>query len=356
MFVGGEFYDDQRWVTNSPTLSTTGTYFLNGGRACLTVIADYLHARKIDRVLLPAYLCPSILDVLDQCGIQYNFYQINEDLSIDLEDFFRKADGFRAVYFINYFGFLHPEIVLTRFRELQSEGVIVIEDNAQAGFHSHPTGDFIFNSLRKFTACDGGYLIAKDNLETFLDKYHGRLNRRLPLIREYRSRLPAYLFNGRVRRSELERLFYQAETYYEEDRVVLGDPMEKEKIEKQDWQAIKSVRRRNYAYLLNLISPLHEVTPIYPTLQAENMPLGLPVYISGGLRDQVNESLADASVSLSIHWDALIEDPRTNTDPLVVKLAGSILTLAIDQYTSLEQLDYQVLTLANILEVKSKSN
>ena len=98
------------------------------------VIGDYLHDHGIHKVLLPSYLCPSILDALERCGLEYGFYQVNEDLSIDLEDLAQKAGAFKAVYFINYFGFLHPPEVRNYLKCLRENGVLVVEDNAQAGF------------------------------------------------------------------------------------------------------------------------------------------------------------------------------------------------------------------------------
>ena len=56
MFVGGEFYPDPRWVRAEPQLNTTGLTFLNGGRACLTVIAADLRSHGVRQWLdtLPA--------------------------------------------------------------------------------------------------------------------------------------------------------------------------------------------------------------------------------------------------------------------------------------------------------------
>ncbi len=102
MFVGGEFYYDRAWLGNTPAHPTQDnyTYFLNGGRACLTVISDYLLEHGIGKVLLPAYLCPSIVDTFQRSGISWDFYQVNQDLSIDLDDLTRKITPFQAVYLL----------------------------------------------------------------------------------------------------------------------------------------------------------------------------------------------------------------------------------------------------------------
>ncbi len=68
MFVGGEFYYDSSWQVNTSVVDTSHLTFLNGGKACLIVIGDYLRAHGINEILLPSYLCPSILNTLENTG------------------------------------------------------------------------------------------------------------------------------------------------------------------------------------------------------------------------------------------------------------------------------------------------
>ena len=76
------------------------------------------------------------------------------------------------------------------------------------------------------------------------------------------------------------------------------------------------------------------------------MPFGLPVYFSGGeTRDRVYAELGKAGIGLTIHWDDIGSDPRTNQNPRSVDMAGSMLTLAIDQRIRHKQLDYMALNL-----------
>jgi len=340
MFVGGEFYYDGEWLLDQPAPAVETRYFLNGGRACLTVIGDYLLDHGIRKILLPTYLCPSILDALERCGLEYDFYQINEDLSIDLDDLSRKAGTYKAVYIINYFGFLHSREARKYLKGLRNNGVLIIEDNAQAGFNVQPVGNFVFNSLRKLVPYDGGYLHTNQDIASYLQKYQGRPNQRLPLIREYRLRLHDYLIDGIGSHKRLVDLYSRAEQYYESDIVVEGNSGEQAQIERLDWEGIRKKRRENYHYMLDLIAPIHEVKPIFPALQLNNMPLGVPVYLSGVSRDAVYEHLGENGIGLFIHWEELRHDARTNKNALAVTMAGRMLTLAIDQRTSLAQMDY----------------
>lgn len=356
MFVGGEFYSDPRWRTDTRSLPLAGTQpvcFLNGGQACLMLIADYLREHSLNKVLLPAYLCPTIPRTLQRSGLSCSFYRVRADFSLDLEDLAAKisADPHQAVYFINYFGFSPAAPALDFLRGLRPQGVIVVEDNAQGGFFNHPSGDFVFNSLRKFAAYDGAYLSAPTGMSPYVERYRGRINRRLPLIRAYRARLAHYLFEDTDDADELDALFEQAEGYYETDRVVLGDTQEQAGIEHLDWEAIRRVRRENYAYLLSRVQAIPEIMPIFPALQDENMPLGLPVYFSGVSRDRVAEQLGEAQIGLTVHWENIHAQPDTPAQRLAVEMSSQILTLAIDQYTGREQLDYLVEQLIEAIAV-----
>lgn len=340
IFVGGEFYYDDRWKTDLPTFPTEGTIFLNGGKACLTVICDYLRDRGISRVLLPAYLCPTIVDTFESCGLSCEYYGISPSFVIDTADVQQKLRDNQAIYFINYFGFPPSPAILKTFSDLRDAGKFVIEDNAQAGFLTHTTGDFAFNSMRKLCPFDGGYLKTPHDITPYLAAYKDRENHRLPLIRQYRKQLRGYLFEDLGERESLEDLFELAETYYARDGVVLGDEIERQQIEHLDWAAIKQIRRQNYTNLLKLICGISIISPIFPSLQPDNMPLGLPVYVRNGLRDPLNEYLGDNGIGLTIHWEDLLTDPRLNGNALAVEMTRNILTLAIDQYTSQEQLEY----------------
>ena len=153
-----------------PTISTKDMVFLNGGKACLIMISDYLLDHGIKKILLPSYLCPTIVTPLEHCGLTCDYYQINPDFSINLDDLAQKAVLHQAVYFINYFGFSHPPAVRNYLASLRQKGVIVVEDNAQAGFIDQTTGDFIFNSMRKLAAHDGGYLITPFDVTAYVNK------------------------------------------------------------------------------------------------------------------------------------------------------------------------------------------
>ncbi len=216
----------------------------------------------------------------------------------------------------------------------------MIEDNAQAGFHNHPTGDFILNSIRKLAPYDGGYLITPFDMQPYLNRYQGRPNRRLPLIRAYRQGLYHYLYDKTGSYTALNDLFERATQFYETDPVILGDVDECRQIERLDWAGMQQARRDNFQYLMEWVASIPEISPIFTQLQADNSPFGLPVYFKGVSRDRVYEELGNAGIGLTIHWEDILTDPRTNLNRRAVDMASKMLTLTIDQRIRRKQLDY----------------
>jgi hypothetical protein len=347
LFVGGEFYYDNQWKADKPTFPVEGLTFLNGGKACLTIICDYLRDHDITSVLLPAYLCPTIVDTIESGGLNCDYYNVFPNFSIDTNDLHQHLTNGQALYFINYFGFAPSDFVLKFLNELRQDGRVVIEDNAQAGFLTHTSGDLAFNSMRKLCPYDGGYLKTSQDIQPYRAAYAGRENRRLPLIRQYRRGLHEYLFEEEGDHAKLEALYEMAERYYASDLVVLGDEKERQNIELLDWSGIKQARRKNYSILLQLISGNSLITPVFSALQPDNMPLGLPVYVRGDQRDKLNEYLGENGIGLTIHWEDLATDPRLNSNLLAVQMAKNILTLTVDQYTNQEQLEFLAQKLAD---------
>lgn len=352
IFVGGEFCYDGLWQTSQPAVDTSHLTFLSGGKACLIVIADFLKQNGISRILLPSYLCPTIVSTLERCGLSCAYYRVGRDLAIDLEDLAAKAGTFRAVYFINYFGFPQPPAVRRYLKKLQSRQILIVEDNTQSGFWEDSLGDFVFNSMRKVCPYDGGYLQSGYDLRAYAERRTAPPSHRLGLIRRYRAGLRQYQQGATDNFTELVRLFAEAERAYDAEMNVPGDPLEKYAIEHLDWPAIRAARRQNYGFLLELTKPIQGLEPIFSTLPEEVTPLGLPVYISGKRRDKLNNRLGEAGIGLTIHWEDLLTDARLNGEPTAAGIAADILTLTVDQSTTPRQLRYLARKLAEFLPGK----
>ena len=143
------------WSRRYPTL------LLSSGRtAYLNVWLNLLHAgRGLDTVLLPSYLCYSILMPFRRMGVRIEYYRVDADLAVDWEDLERKAVklGSRAaVVIVNYFGF--PEsgdvvraIVVRTAKDIQrKDGSVIRFDKSAAVIvnkQNEPVGTRIFGPV-----------------------------------------------------------------------------------------------------------------------------------------------------------------------------------------------------------------
>ncbi len=134
-------------------------YITDSGRSSLRLLfaSEELQGKKF---LLPDYICSSILTEFKRAEIEYDFYHINDDLSIDISSI--KSRQFDVLYIINYFGRRHNVSAFT------GQGLRLIEDNRfmltvtpRDGFSAWAG----FNSFRKVTpSADGSVLLATFNL------------------------------------------------------------------------------------------------------------------------------------------------------------------------------------------------
>ncbi len=339
-FVGGEFWVDPRYQTETVQIPVDGMTYLNGGEAALRLICDYLISQSVREILVPSYMCPTIADAFDRYGIAYTFYAIRDDFRIDLDDLLKKAPGFEALYTINYFGYGFSEEEQTVFDQLKARGRLLIEDDAQGGFNRASTANIRFNSLRKIVPFDGSFFYSDRDLSRNLEKFVGLPNHRLPVMRQFRQTFARLLAEDADEFDKLNPLFDESERLYYEDLTVLGDPDERNAAERLDWAAIESTRKANHRRLRDHLTGISEIEIIFPEVSPHGPPLGFPIYVKNGQRDALLNHLREQSVYPPVHWD-IRSDPRINTIPQTVAMSNRILTLILDQRFNMEDMDYQ---------------
>ena len=150
--IGGEFPIAVTDVLNSETrhLQSTDVYTYSSGRAALYQVLKYLRQQKnVSHVLLPDYLCSSVLVPVKELNLVFTFYPINDKLELEHASFQPLYKNETAVLLINYFGLQDLSSQIKAIRELDDKSII-IEDDVQAYYeYKKPLGDvdFKFTSL-----------------------------------------------------------------------------------------------------------------------------------------------------------------------------------------------------------------
>ncbi|MGH8546018.1 MAG: DegT/DnrJ/EryC1/StrS family aminotransferase [Gammaproteobacteria bacterium] len=117
-------------LTNSLTL----TY---NGRGAIYQLLQALDRRGRDTVLVPAFHCPTVVDPALAAGWRVRFYRIDQQLSIDANDFAGRIDRrVAAVLVINYLGF--PSNLEAIADVCRRSGIVVIEDCSHSFLMANP--------------------------------------------------------------------------------------------------------------------------------------------------------------------------------------------------------------------------
>ena len=105
--IGGEFTVDlqNHHEAKEKNVTHDGIYKYSTGRSALYyILLDLKNTRGIHKILLPDYLCSSVVIAAEKAKVDVVFYPLNEILELD-ESFFAKLyDETYAVLLINYYG------------------------------------------------------------------------------------------------------------------------------------------------------------------------------------------------------------------------------------------------------------
>ena len=163
--IGGEFEIDVQKQESVKSCFDKSVFSYSSGRSALfNILIDAKERLQVNTVLLPNYLCSSIVQTSKTAGLNVVFYELNNELEIDCAKFSQVYQSNCAVLIINYFGLKCLDSQITYVRSLNDKAVI-IEDDVQAFWEFHKdlgAVDYKFTSLRKtFALPDGGLVKSK---------------------------------------------------------------------------------------------------------------------------------------------------------------------------------------------------
>lgn len=327
--IGGEFPIAVTDVLNAEGRHSVNpdVYTYSSGRAALYQILNYLRREKgVNRVLLPDYLCSSVLVPVKALGLEFAFYQIDENLDLEQDNLSKLYKGGTAILLINYFGLKNLEKQIKTIRNID-EKAIIIEDDVQAYYEFlKPLGDvdFKFTSLRKtFAIPDGGLVKTKHNMPV-VDKPNtfGQYKAAAALLKSMREGN----FNDKI---YLE-MFEKGESLIDEE-IECGMSRIAEKLYCFVNDEHVKVRRLNNArYLLDELKKIG-AKPILP-LNDDHVPLFIPIKLEN--RDVVRKAMFQKEIFCPVHW------PLEGLDLQRGKvMAEKELSLIIDQRYGRKEMD-----------------
>jgi perosamine synthetase len=310
------------------------------GRAALLAGLVALGIGPGDEVLLPAYLCESVVTPVETVGARPVFFPIGRRFGVDLSALEATiGPRTRAVVIIHYLGFPGP---VEEVRELcQRRGLALIEDCAHALYGQKGDrllgsfGDLaIFSPWKSLPLPDGGLLAVKRrDLSPNLPSR--RPAARLTAVRlMYRAlgaveqgigwspRL-ALLQRPGVRRS----LHEHVSTGPVE--MLAGSAISRRLLRGARPSYVVGRRRRHFARLLVVCRDLSWARPIFGELPEGVCPLGLPLVAED--RDRWRDRLLRRGVNVRTYWEHLPPAVDVDRFPDAAWLRDRILVLPVHQ-------------------------
>lgn len=295
--IGGEFPIAVTDVLNAEGRHsvTPDVYKYSSGRAALYQILSYLKQDKgITRVLLPDYLCSSVLVPVKALGLEFAFYEIEENLELEQVKFSKLYGDKTVIILINYYGLKNLDKQIKAIRRID-ESAIIIEDDVQAYYEFlKPLGDvdFKFTSLRKTFAIPDGGLVKTKHKMPVVDKPNtfGQYKAAAALLKSMREGN----FNDKI---YLE-MFEKGESLIDEE-IECGMSRIAEKLYYFINDEHVKVRRLNNAhYLLEELKKIG-VNPILH-LNEGYVPLFIPITLEK--RDVVRKAMFQNEIFCPVHW------------------------------------------------------
>lgn len=363
-------------LLNDPHLELT-----YNGRGALLRACTEIASRGKPNILLPAYHCPSGITPAIHAGLQPVFYRVRRDLSIDLDDLYRKADAkTAAVLVIHYFGVATD---LQPLQTLRERGVQVIEDWSHSFLQGSPPrlaggdSDYRIYSFWKLipSMVGGGLWRRLPNKQAISSPMHAsplreravRLKRMFEdalnhseytrakaLFARFEALRVAGRPTARAATSDPKYTIPNGESHYPFDLTLAKSRMPwlaRRILESSDFYRVVQQRCTNFSHYGRLLGGTDQFQILYPVLPTNTCPWVFPVLLKN--RNQIDHQWRSAGVALYtfgiyLH-SALFKETDTDTIADAVYLSEHLLCLAIHQDIGVEQVAHSAATIGNYL-------
>ena len=322
--------------------NVTDIVYLSTGRAAIKFILSHIMKKeRINKCWLPSYLCETIIQPFRELNIDYEFYNLKENLQLDINYLSRKIEKNDLVFTINYFNLLYNNKVIVFLRKLKNNNVIIIEDLTHSFLNnnvfSYKISDYSIISLRKwFGIPDGGIAISNNDLfdknlivkGSFYDFVHLRL--------KY-SILKNFYLNKIINKKDSFRKMHDKAEELANLTIRLNDMsnISKTILNSVDFNSIIYKRRMNFEYLLSSFKDLDKIEILSNNLEEGMCPMGFPIIATK--RNALREYLINNNIYCPIHWLLPKEIPKKFD--YSYSLSKKIITIPCDQRYSIEDME-----------------
>jgi perosamine synthetase len=314
--------------------------FFSTGRAALLAGLTALGIGPGHEVLLPAYLCESVVTPVETVGAQPVYFPIGRRFEVDLAALEAAiTPRTRAIVLIHYLGFPGP---VEEVRALcQRRGLVLIEDCAHALFSragDQPLGTFgdlaIFSPWKSLPLPDGGLLRVNDaHLWPHVPKQQPPARRTLTRM-AYRALGTLEQMVGWSPRLALLQRPGLRRSLHEQVSAGPVESLAGSAVSRRLFRSARAAhavgrRRKHFARLLDACHNLTWARPVFDTLPDGVCPLGLPLVAEH--RDRWRDTLLRRGVNVRTYWEQLPPSVDLDRFPDAAWLRDRILVLPTHQ-------------------------
>jgi hypothetical protein len=337
MEIGSEF-----WLDNIPNesnsqlpkwLSKFGDVVLtSSGRGAITLLLHQLKPR-FKTVLMPSYICDSVILPFIEQGYRCYLYEINEDLSPNIESI-NSYNEIGVFVHMGYYGFPTNSNLTEVITHLKSQSTVIVEDITHTLFSTYKRfegNDYYVASIRKwFGLPSGGLLASTGNSKSIKSNFSYNESfynlRKAALLSKSK-----YVKNGdETLKSLYLDLFAKAETLLDEDVTPYGiDNLSKDLIVGLDLSGLIKTRKSNYRILVENLKDVNYVDSIFTDIPEEVCPMFYPVFIKNN-RNEIRKKLIEEKVYCPVHWP-IPDRIEINKFKKSLEVYNTILSIPCDQ-------------------------
>ncbi len=336
-----------------------GAPYYARGRIALWAALNSMDVGAQCDVLIPSFICDSVLGPVEAVGASPRFYATGPSLEIDAERIRSSVTPNTAAVIVpHYYG---VPTALDEIRRLcDQRGLWLIEDCAHALFSFNGTAPLghlghaaIYSPWKSLPLPDGGILALHDSRLVRPDPLPQHRPQVLAAHMAYRM-LPtletivgwsprlSHLMRGDLRESIQER------DRSPDFRRESGSDFSYQMLERTNGELVRARRRENFDRLAKAVASQPYLRSLVPTLSDGVCPLGLPVLCQN--REHARRHFLQRGINVRAYWERLPREVTEDEFPDAHKLSREILIMPVHQSLTRSQLNHVATAIETLTE------
>ncbi len=350
--IGSEFWLDDLPVESDRNIpswvrSFGSVVLTSSGRGAISCILENIDPPH-KTVLLPSYICTSVIEPFLRYGYECEFYPVDENFQVAAKDL-PEFSAIGVFVHTGYFGFTTNHMDEKILAKLKESATIILEDVTHTLFTKQRRfegNDFVFGSFRKWFGIPDGGFAAGDGLAVPPSG-----NSMIASLRKEALQLKyRYLLtlDPDLKAAYLKK-FAEAEHYLDDDVLPYAiDRASLSLLNRFDIEEMRAKRRKNYNFLYDRFRALDAVHILLPKADKTVCPLFFPVLIPGR-RDEVKKRLIDEKIYCPVHWLQSANLKTGDFSEAVHRLYENELSIPCDQRYDGSHMERIVRTMCEII-------